>query len=603
MPNPTNPAWTPIAEDPASSTLQQGLSDADYLQGIGDQLRAAGHSDDNVQAIQDFIRSRPIGHASDPFAQYADAPAIGDEVPQGWFARNAPDASSSAPPIGADVSSWFAQNAPGKANANDPSKLPTKPFSPDDFTQPGPQGSAVGRFARNLGSALNPITALEGGAAALLHPIDTAKGLLAAQVNEGRKAIADAKAGRKIEGMGHAAAALLPLLGPAAAAAGEQIGTGDVAGGLGKAVATIAPLVAGDVLPDSVSTPTLKNPNPAAAEAVQAAQDAGVPVSAATATGNRAIAAIQHLADRSLAGSVIAGKAARAEQAGMASMGEQLAGKGYALPQTFEDAGDAVRAGIQDQVTGHSGLADDAYDLLRQHEANPANAKVVTMPDGSRQMMPLPVDLTDAKTALQPLYDNLSRQAQLTPAAMLGDKATALRALDTIVNGPDNAPLSVVDSALSDLKRFTRTNPGELRTGGQGTVLQAQNALDSAVKATASDAGPDVLSALQEGRKATVAKYQAQGVLDSLGNSGSVNAIRKLTAPGDANIDKLWAVAQQAPDALPQIGRAFLDDLMGQATQDGGFSRARSIQNQWQKLGTQNQTDAVSGSLVPQVAG
>jgi hypothetical protein len=104
------------------------------------------------------------------------------------------------------------------------------------------------------------------------------------------------------------------------------------------------------------------------------------------------------------------------------------------------------------------------------------------------------------------------------------------------------------------------------------------------VRQTAADAGPEALQALEAGRKATVAKYGAADVLESL-RAEPVKVHGQLTAPKDGAIAQLRTVAQQAPAELPKIGRAVLDDLMGKATSEGGFSHAEKVAADWARLG------------------
>lgn len=60
-----------------------------------------------------------------------------------------------------------------------------------------------------------------------------------------------------------------------------------------------------------------------------------------------------------------------------------------------------------------------------------------------------------------------------------------------------------------------------------------------------------------------------------------VRLFKALTAADDANIEKLRSLARIAPN----VGRAYLDDLLGRATAEGGFSRAQGLWADWQKLG------------------
>lgn len=121
-----------------------------------------------------------------------------------------------------------------------------KPAATEEFMDPeaaGPEGSAAGRFFSNAGAMLNPITAVRGIAGAVAHPIDAATNIYNAQAEQFGKAAEDYRQGRYWEMGGHAAAGALPLVGPAAAEAGEQIAAGDVAGGLGKGTGLLATVV------------------------------------------------------------------------------------------------------------------------------------------------------------------------------------------------------------------------------------------------------------------------------------------------------------------------------------------------------------------------
>jgi hypothetical protein len=202
-------------------------------------------------------------------------------------------------------------------------------------------------------------------------------------------------------------------------------------------------------------------------------------------------------------------------------------------------------------------------------------------------VMKLPVDLRPAKAALQPLYEQLLRQKELT-GLLLGAKARTLSALDTLMTAGDHAPLSQVDAALSDLKGLARADIPELRTAGEGVAGKAVRELDAQVRAAAEKAGPDVLGALERGRAATRAKYVARDLLKSLGRkTEGVGVYRKATAPKDANVGLLRDLQRHAPESLPLVGRAFLEELLQKATAEGGFSRAQGLLADWQRLGAE----------------
>lgn len=108
-------------------------------------------------------------------------------------------------------------------------------------TLAAPEGSAGSRFMTNAGEMLNPINIAKGVYSTVRHPFDTAAAVGRSHVEQFGKAKTALGEGRYSEAFGHGLATITPVLGPVAAEAGEQIGSGDVAGGMGKAVGVLAP--------------------------------------------------------------------------------------------------------------------------------------------------------------------------------------------------------------------------------------------------------------------------------------------------------------------------------------------------------------------------
>jgi hypothetical protein len=104
-----------------------------------------------------------------------------------------------------------------------------------------PPAGALSRAASGAWSMINPIEMAKGAYQAVTSPIETVKGLAGAQWDQAKQAAALAQEGRYSEAAGHAGAAVLPVVGPIAAGVGEQIGSGDVAGGLGAAAGLLTP--------------------------------------------------------------------------------------------------------------------------------------------------------------------------------------------------------------------------------------------------------------------------------------------------------------------------------------------------------------------------
>lgn len=124
-----------------------------------------------------------------------------------------------------------------------------EPEAPPQISAQPEESHPLRDFASNFIDAVNPIPGIKQLVA---HPIDTAKNLVNAQGDQFREASHDlhdtrempSVAGRLSSAFGHTVAGLLPLVGPAAAEAGEQIGNGDVAGGLGHGMGLIANVAA-----------------------------------------------------------------------------------------------------------------------------------------------------------------------------------------------------------------------------------------------------------------------------------------------------------------------------------------------------------------------
>lgn len=206
--------------------------------------------------------------------------------------------------------------------------------------------------------------------------------------------------------------------------------------------------------------------------------------------------------------------------------------------------------------------------------------------------IPMATDLREFKSAIQPAFNDLKQQADLVPFMDGSGKATAYRALGRLIDGPDHAPLSVVDAALGELKSFARTDNPDLRSVGQGVAAAAIKKLDAVVRQTAWDAGPHALEALDTGRAATVAKYAAADVLKRLeaSNAEPVKAFGRLTAKADTNIEHLREVVREVPHAAPQIGRAVIDGILEQKDTAGSFDRAGKRAADWAALGPETKT-------------
>lgn len=106
-----------------------------------------------------------------------------------------------------------------------------------------PQSAASrfrGSFARGMG-----IVSPEEGKNFFTHPIDTLKGMGEAQADLGRRAGSEFKGGDYLGAATHGVEYLLPGLGPTLAHAGDQLESGDTAGGIGTTLGAGTTIAAG----------------------------------------------------------------------------------------------------------------------------------------------------------------------------------------------------------------------------------------------------------------------------------------------------------------------------------------------------------------------
>ena len=158
-------------------------------------------------------------------------------------------------------------SAPASSGAFDPDAFMSQRKSsvaPPLSLVPGTEGSGPAeRFVSNFAGAINPVPGIKQmvneaadpniGIRATLgrHFIDPQfeQFQKAGQAATGKGEFEHMSVpGRISSAVGHGAAGMLPLVGPAAANAGDQIGSGDVAGGLGSGAGLITSIAAPDII-------------------------------------------------------------------------------------------------------------------------------------------------------------------------------------------------------------------------------------------------------------------------------------------------------------------------------------------------------------------
>ncbi|HXJ76576.1 MAG TPA: hypothetical protein VNM37_27210, partial [Candidatus Dormibacteraeota bacterium] len=149
------------------------------------------------------------------------------------------------------------------------------------------------------------------------------------------------------------------------------------------------------------------------------------------------------------------------------------------------------------------------------------------------------------------------------------------------LNGPDYVQASVAEDGLGGMKALAREGEGRNAGIAKLIVKQLQDQVDKAVGA-ANDAR--ALQALKDGRSLTADAYGVKGILKQLRDE-PVQTFGQMTYAKDAGIERLRQVAQEAPDEMPKVGRAWLEDLFTKAQAQGGFTGADGMYAKWQALG------------------
>jgi hypothetical protein len=382
--------------------------------------------------------------------------------------------------------------------------------------------------------------------------------------------------------------------GDVAGAAGTLLGSYAVAPAIGAGVSKLASKgsVTARVIPKSSITPEVQ-------AAVGAGVEAGVPVPASVATGNKFVSMAQRAGEHTPVGSII-GEGARREIAdSMTSWGKKIAADvspDMAVPET---AANAVRGDVESVISNLRKDADQSYGNFRGAANDPkhltpvqtgtkqvtssvldAQGNPITSEVPITQHVQVPVNVGAFKPAAAAKLEEMSWM----PAAERSSNA-GYAALKKIVEGPDVIPATSAEMGLSGLKALAReADSPDLRNTSQGIGANLAGDLQGAIDSAVKKADPAMLKDLQAGRATHAAKMEAAGVLKKLRDE-PVQLFNQATFAGDAGIQQLRNVAKLAPEAMPKLGRAYVEKLLDTATTEGGFDKGRTLFSQWEKLG------------------
>jgi hypothetical protein len=449
----------------------------------------------------------------------------------------------------------------------------------------GVQPSALSRFFSSLGAMINPVPAIEEY---MNRPNQW-------------KAVADVLGTQR--GTPEEAAALergmqVPLTNPMGYTppvntepvlqAGMEAAQGNLAGAAGTLAGGYGiPAAAAPIL-SRVGNP-LQNRNPAKAAAIQYAQEQGIPVPAGAATGNKMIRGAEALAGSSPIGSVISGIQESRAAKGLQRVAGELADEAYPNPVIAETAGEGMLGYLERSASESARQADTHYQSVRDVQADPKYTQnVITKmkrdPKTGRSTpvyedVPLPVDIREVQSALRPIEKEMSQFW----APSERSSSAGYAAIKSILEENYNVPLSLAERGLGGIKELAREGAPASAGVAKFIIPKLQKLIDDA----AAKAGPDVVNSLQAGRQMTSKQKATEAVRKSIAGNleEPVGAFEKMTTRNDTSIKRLRELAEEAPDEIPKVGRAYIEELVDTATQEGGFTRAKSVYNKWQKLG------------------
>lgn len=346
--------------------------------------------------------------------------------------------------------------------------------------------------------------------------------------------------------------------------------------------------VANKVLPISSSLTPVEH------AAVDYALNEGAPVDLATATGNGFVGSAKAILQRQPLSAGVAGEFNRNQQNWLNTRaGDLAASVGPSAPKTKLTAGLAAKQAIDNQVSAYRSTAQAAYQkLLKMAENNPETVQVGTQPNptldpSQPDRIPVmgavagPVDTSAMKNLAGPLLDEIDKtiplaQQQMSPSVSL---------LRQIMARPAFVDLQTAINDNSAIQNVARTETPALKTQAQRISAALVPAYRSAIDDAAQHLGPDAYQALQNGRQATISKYELGTAIPKQINGKPVTLVNLLTAGDDASIPVLQKIQKHVPGALPGIARSTIEDIFSHSAENGGFSRVDGTLNKWNALG------------------
>lgn len=339
-----------------------------------------------------------------------------------------------------------------------------------------------------------------------------------------------------------------------------------------------------------------KNLDNAESSAVQFGDKNGIPLDTATRTGNTVARNAQRILQDSPGVSGFAKNARKAQASAMENTGESIIKSlgNVGTAKTPELSGQGIRDALEAKIKKLGSDANNAYQKVREAEALPENSKPVVVGHNENHSglldangnqirstsevtrnVALPVDSEPIRQSVKPALD---RMESLMPEAQR-QGSRALNVMRGIMNGERYQPLSSMEENLGALKAAQREAPNANTSRLIGNAIKA---MQDQVDQTASSYG--LSDSLENGRAITKQKYDTIAVLDKL-KTEPVQLFNQITTSKDLGIDLLRDVDKHAPEALPEVGKSYMQGLMDKAFGEAGTAKPGTALTEWNKLG------------------
>ena len=433
--------------------------------------------------------------------------------------------------------------------------------------------------------------------------------------------------GNYVEAFGHSLATALPLLGPMSAHIGETFGgtepvfdkygnvvvqgqAPDIAQGLGQmfglGLSELAPRVAPRVAPKLVpNVGFVSDLPPVQQSAIDYLRSEGVPLTAGQQTGSKFLRGAEASVGHMPIGAQYAEEFGTGQTEAIKGLSGRLAEQAYPTPVAPYEAGQEASMALNKEISELNEQETAAYERAWQEKDNPQFAENVPVameqkpmldatgkPTGTMQNVPMmenvqmPVDVRWMKRIAKQELPKL----EYLPAAEQAQSA-AFSIYRKILSGPDHITAEQAEEALKGLKGEARKAPSpDLRNYSQGAAASLVPRLQAGVDQAVAKTGQEAVEALRSGRNLHYQKTQVADVADALRDE-PVQAFGQMTMAKDAGVDFLKKIAAKAPDIMPRLGRAWLDNVFDLASREGDWRKAQTILNKWNDLG--NKTKAL----------